>query len=54
VVAISPARLLGIDAETFIAAVTSNPGAEGVARSLARERLAEANRSRSAEPPLPR
>jgi MFS family permease len=54
VVAISPARLLGIDAETFIAAVTSNPGAEGAARSLAEERLAEAHRARSAEPPLPR
>ena len=54
VVAISPARLLGIDAETFIAAVTSNPGAEGAARSLAEERLAEMHRARSAEPPLPR
>jgi CRP-like cAMP-binding protein len=54
VVAISPARLLGIDAETFLAAVTSNPGAEGAARSLAEERLAEAHRGRSAEPPVPR
>jgi CRP-like cAMP-binding protein len=54
VVAISPARLLGIDAETFIAAVTSNPGAEGAARSLAEARLADARRARSAEPPLPR
>jgi len=44
----------GIDAETFIAAVTSNPGAEGAARSLAEARLAEARRARSAEPPLPR
>jgi MFS family permease len=54
VVAISPARLLGIDAETFIAAVTSNPGAEGAARSLAEARLAEAHRARSAEPPQAR
>ena len=46
----APPGCSGIDAETFIAAVTSNPGAECAARSLAEERLAEAHQPPSGEP----
>jgi CRP-like cAMP-binding protein len=40
VVAVTPARLVALDGADFVAAVTSNVGAESVGLSLAAERMA--------------
>jgi MFS family permease len=47
VVAVTPARLVTLDGADFVAAVTSNVGAESVGLSLAAERMARTAQTRS-------
>ena len=47
VVAVTPARLVALDGADFVAAVTSNVGAESVGLSLAAERMARTAQTRS-------